>query len=109
VDGKKRGHAGQCSSGATLHWRLACLPGCSMCRCVGPLFLSRPPADTRRRRHPSVAPLRLHSCSDYHVMDVCANCGLLISTVNIPQAASGGGHDRPGRAAKNGVCTTGSN
>ncbi|KAL4859361.1 DNA-directed RNA polymerase I subunit 2 [Chlorella vulgaris] len=31
---------------------------------------------------------RLHSCSDYHVMDVCANCGLLISTVNIPQAAS---------------------
>lgn len=31
---------------------------------------------------------RLHSCSDYTVMDVCANCGLLISTVNVPQAAS---------------------
>ena len=32
---------------------------------------------------------RLHSCSDYHVLDVCANCGLLISTLNVPQAASG--------------------
>ncbi|PSC76790.1 DNA-directed RNA polymerase I subunit 2 isoform X1 [Micractinium conductrix] len=31
---------------------------------------------------------RLHSCSDYTVMDVCANCGLLVSTVNVPQAAS---------------------
>ena len=31
---------------------------------------------------------RLHSCSDYHVMDVCANCGLLVSTVTVPHAAS---------------------
>jgi DNA-directed RNA polymerase I subunit RPA2 len=32
---------------------------------------------------------RLHSCSDYHVMDVCANCGLLVSTANLPVAAAG--------------------
>lgn len=31
---------------------------------------------------------RLHSCSDYHVMDVCANCGLLISTLTVPHAAA---------------------
>lgn len=31
---------------------------------------------------------RLHSCSDYHVMDVCANCGLLVSTLTVPHAAS---------------------
>lgn len=31
---------------------------------------------------------RLHACSDYHVMDVCANCGLLISTLTVPHAAS---------------------
>ena len=36
---------------------------------------------------PSIA-CRLHACSDYHVMDVCANCGLLISTVNVPHTAS---------------------
>lgn len=24
---------------------------------------------------------RLHNCSDYHVMDVCASCGSLLSTV----------------------------
>lgn len=27
---------------------------------------------------------RLHSCSDYHVMDVCASCGLLVSTLVVP-------------------------
>lgn len=32
---------------------------------------------------------RLHACSDYHVMDVCANCGLLVSTLTVPHAASG--------------------
>ena len=31
---------------------------------------------------------RLHACSDYHVMDVCANCGLLVSTLTVPHAAS---------------------
>ena len=24
---------------------------------------------------------RLHNCSDYHVMDVCASCGSLLSTM----------------------------
>lgn len=38
---------------------------------------------------PLPSPCSLHSCSDYHVMDVCANCGLLISTLNVPQAAAG--------------------
>lgn len=32
---------------------------------------------------------RLHACSDYHVMDVCANCGLLVSTLVVPPAGSG--------------------
>lgn len=46
-------------------------------------------APTHPLTHP---PTRsLHSCSDYTVMDVCANCGLLISTVNVPQAAAGAG------------------
>lgn len=31
---------------------------------------------------------RLHACSDYHVMDVCANCGLLVSTMLVPHASS---------------------
>jgi DNA-directed RNA polymerase I subunit RPA2 len=31
---------------------------------------------------------RLHACSDYHVMDVCANCGLLVSTITVPFTAS---------------------
>ena len=31
---------------------------------------------------------RLHSCSDYHVMDVCGNCGLLVSTLHVPHAAT---------------------
>ena len=31
---------------------------------------------------------RLHACSDYHVSDVCAKCGLLISTQNVPHTAS---------------------
>ena len=26
---------------------------------------------------------RLHACSDYHVTDVCSNCGLLVSTQNV--------------------------
>ena len=38
------------------------------------------------------APCRLHACSDYCVMDVCANCGLLISTLTVPAAASSGTH-----------------
>lgn len=42
---------------------------------------------------PFSPPPRLHSCSDYHVMEVCANCGLLISTVNVPQAAAGAWED----------------
>ena len=32
---------------------------------------------------------RLHNCSDYHVMDVCAGCGSLLSTLQTrlpPQA-----------------------
>lgn len=37
---------------------------------------------------PPPPPCRLHACSDYHVMDVCSNCGLLISTVHLPYAAS---------------------
>ena len=31
---------------------------------------------------------RLHVCSDYHVTDVCANCGLLVSTLVVPHAVS---------------------
>lgn len=31
---------------------------------------------------------RLHSCSDYHVMDVCSRCGLLVSTAHVPHAAT---------------------
>jgi len=41
---------------------------------------------------------RLHACSDYHVMDVCANCGLLVSTLTVPHAAS----DTAGVAATRG-------
>lgn len=32
---------------------------------------------------------RLHSCSDYSVSDVCTNCGLMISTLNVPVTGSG--------------------
>ncbi|GAX83529.1 hypothetical protein CEUSTIGMA_g10954.t1 [Chlamydomonas eustigma] len=31
---------------------------------------------------------RLHSCSDYHVMDVCAKCGSLVAPLNMPHAAA---------------------
>jgi len=31
---------------------------------------------------------RLHSCSDYYVTDVCSQCGLLISTMTVPHAAT---------------------
>lgn len=31
---------------------------------------------------------RLHSCSDYHVTDICCRCGLLVSTQNVPHSAS---------------------
>ena len=31
---------------------------------------------------------RLHSCSDYHVMDVCSKCGSIIAPLNMPHAAS---------------------
>ena len=31
---------------------------------------------------------RLHSCSDYHVTDVCSQCGLLVSTMTVPHAAT---------------------
>jgi DNA-directed RNA polymerase I subunit RPA2 len=31
---------------------------------------------------------RLHSCSDYHVTDICSKCGLLVSTQNVPHTAS---------------------
>ena len=31
---------------------------------------------------------RLHSCSDYHVTDICCKCGLLVSTQNVPHSAS---------------------
>lgn len=41
---------------------------------------------------------RLHACSDYHVVDVCANCGLLVSTQTVPYAAS----DTAGFAATRG-------
>ncbi len=34
---------------------------------------------------------RLHACSDYAVMDVCAGCGLLVSTLHVPHAAGGAG------------------
>ncbi|KAL4534291.1 hypothetical protein Ndes2437B_g03575 [Nannochloris sp. 'desiccata'] len=46
---------------------------------------------------------RLHACSDYHVMDVCANCGLLVSTVTVPHAAS----DTTGYHATRGTDTGG--
>mmetsp|Transcript_29470 Transcript_29470/g.65271 ORF Transcript_29470/g.65271 Transcript_29470/m.65271 type:complete len:527 (+) Transcript_29470:3-1583(+) len=32
---------------------------------------------------------RLHACSDYHVMDVCAKCGSIVAPYNRPPAASG--------------------
>ena len=31
---------------------------------------------------------RLHSCSDYHVMDVCSKCGSILSPLNMPHAAA---------------------
>ena len=31
---------------------------------------------------------RLHSCSDYHVMDVCSKCGSLLAPLSLPHAAS---------------------
>ena len=31
---------------------------------------------------------RLHSCSDYEVLDICSNCGCLVSTINVPHAAT---------------------
>ncbi len=31
---------------------------------------------------------RLHSCSDYHVMDVCSCCGSLLSPLTKPHVAS---------------------
>lgn len=32
---------------------------------------------------------RLHACSDYSVMDVCAQCGSLLAPLNMPHAAAG--------------------
>jgi DNA-directed RNA polymerase I subunit RPA2 len=31
---------------------------------------------------------RLHSCSDYHVMDVCSKCGSILAPLNMPHAAA---------------------
>jgi DNA-directed RNA polymerase I subunit RPA2 len=31
---------------------------------------------------------RLHSCSDYHVLDVCASCGSLLAPLTKPHAAA---------------------
>lgn len=51
--------------------------------CLHPLPLPSTPYPAPIATH-----ARLHACSDYHVIDVCANCGLLISTLNVPHAAS---------------------
>ena len=50
---------------------------------------------------------RLHACSDYHVMDVCANCGLLVSTLTVPHAASDTAGVAATRAADAGAATKG--
>jgi DNA-directed RNA polymerase I subunit RPA2 len=51
---------------------------------------------------------RLHSCSDYHVMDVCTACGSILAPLTRPHAGSGAVHSiRPGMLDSQGGAAAG--